>query len=115
MALRIINAIGEEETSQDEPLRVKDILNMLNASELSGDIVAALTILAQSEFAIINSGGEFIDEDGGRHRLSPQDFQRVLDLDTVVHPITRHEFGNASKRVVPVFEMMPAFLREKEQ
>jgi hypothetical protein len=78
---------------------------MLGAKALSADIIAALAILVQSEFAILRSGGELLDNKGGRHKLSPHDFQRILTLDTFVHPVTQVEFGKASHQVIPIFEL----------
>ena len=104
-ALRIIDGITAAQKSSGDVLRVRDIVAMLDATELSGDLIAAISILVQSEFAIFRAGGEFIDEDGGRHELSPEDFQRVLDLDTVLHPLSQDEVSKASERVVPFFEL----------
>lgn len=103
-ALKIIDAIGNGEMAE-KSWRVGDILGMLDKTELTQDVVAALAILVQSEYAIFRASAEFIDEEDQRHELSPDDFQRVLDLDTVLHPVTREEVASASKRVVPFFEL----------
>lgn len=103
-ALNIIDAIGNGEMA-GKSCRVGDILSMLDKTELTQDVVAALAILVQSEYAIFRASAEFIDEEDQRHELSPDDFQRVLDLDTVLHPVTRQEVASASKRVVPFFEL----------
>jgi hypothetical protein len=114
IALAIIDGISALIGSGKDTLRVSDILTMLDVKELSGDIVAALTILVQSEFAMLRSGGEFLDKSGRRYKLSPEDFQRVLALDTVVHPVTQIEFEKASHQVVPIFELATElFGREK--
>jgi hypothetical protein len=105
VALAIIDGISMRSGSDNETLRVSDILHMLGVKELTSDIIAALAILVQSEFAILRSGGEFLDKDGGRHKLSPENFQRVLTLDTVVHPVTQIESDKASHQVVPIFEL----------
>lgn len=115
VALTIVDGISALTGSGKDTLRVSDILSMLDAKELSGDIIAALTILVQSEFAILRSGGEFLDKNGGRYKLSPEDFQRVLTLDTVVHPITQIEFDKASQRVVPIFELATEFFGREKQ
>lgn len=114
-ALRIIDGISERGHGNGDTLRVSDIVRMLNAKELSGEIVSALAILVQSEFAILRSGGEFVDENGGRHELSPKEFQRVLDLDTVVHPMTHEEVNEASHKVVPFFELETELFGGAEQ
>lgn len=104
-ALRIIDGISEKQLRDGDVLRVSDIVEMFNATELSGDLIAALTILAQSDFAILRAGGELVDDDGQRHELSPEDFQRVLDLDTVIHPISQKQVSQASEKVIPFFEL----------
>jgi predicted helicase len=102
-ALEIIDAIGSDATAQS--WRVGDILWMLGKAEVTPDVVAALAILVQSEHSIFQASAEFIDEDGQRHALSPDEFQQVLDVDTVLHPVTREKIAFASKHVVPFFEL----------
>jgi hypothetical protein len=114
VALAIIDGISALAGSSTDTLRVSDILRMLDTKELSGDIVAALAILVQSKFAILRSGGELLDENGGRYKLSPEDFQRVLTLDTFVHPITQIEFDKASHQVIPIFELATELFGEKQ-
>lgn len=104
MALKIIDAIWSGEL-KTQSWRVGDILRMLAKTELTSDVVAALAILVQSEYAIFRASAEFIDEENQRHELSPDDFQRILDLDTVLHPVTRVEVARASERTVPFFEL----------
>jgi predicted helicase len=103
-ALKIIDAIwGDQLKAQS--WRVGDILGMLDKTELTPDVVAALAILVQSEYAIFRASAEFIDEEDRRHELSNEDFQRVLDVDTVLHPVTREEVARASERTVPFLEL----------
>lgn len=103
-ALKIIDAIGDGEAAA-KSWRVGDILGMLNKTELTPDVVAALAILVQSEYAIFRASAEFIGEDDRRHELSAEDFQSVLDVDSVLHPVTREVVARASERVVPFFEL----------
>lgn len=112
IALDIIDGIPALATST---LRVGDILRMLNMTELSGDVIAALAILAQSEFAVLRSGGEFLDRNGDRYKLSPEDFKRVLTRDTIVHPVTRLELDNASAQVIPILELATDFFRRDKK
>lgn len=114
-ALAIIDGIAALASSHKDALRVSDILRMLDVKALSGDIIAALAILVQSEFAILRSGGEFLDGDGARYKLSPEDFQRVLTLDTLVHPITQIQLEEASHQVVPIFELATELFGSSKQ
>lgn len=104
-ALRIMDSITEAKLGSGHVLRVSDIVQMLDAKELSGDLISAMAILVQSEFAIFRAGGEFVDEYNIKHELSPDDFQRVLDLDTVLHPLTQDDVAKASEKVVPFFAL----------
>lgn len=115
VALRIIDAIAEASITSQDVIRIKDILRMLGTAELNADIVSALAILTQSKFAILNSGGELIDDNGERHTLSPHDFQRVLDLDTIVHPITQEELLKATHKTVPMFSLVSELFESNEQ
>jgi predicted helicase len=114
IALAIVDEISGLAASNKNTLRIGDILHLLNVKQLSDDIVAALAILVQSEFAVLRSGGELIDSDGERHKLPPKDFQRVLTLDTVVHPITQVEIEKASRQVVPIFEISHELFEAKQ-
>ncbi|WP_292344399.1 DEAD/DEAH box helicase family protein [Mesorhizobium sp.] len=102
-ALSIIDGIEKRGLIDGSTLRINDILAMLEVNEVSGDIVSALAILTQSEFSILQTVGEFIDEDGLHYRLSPEDFARVLRHDIMTHPITRSEVAQASHKVWPIF------------
>lgn len=104
-ALKIIDAIDVGEAGVRQSWRVRDILDMLGKTRLTQDVVAALAILVQSEYAIFRASAEFIDEQDRCHELSTEEFQRVLDVDTILHPVTREEITRASERVVPLFEL----------
>jgi hypothetical protein len=103
-ALKIINAIESKETPETK-WRTADILGLLNTEEITSDAIAALAILTQSEYAIFRACGEFIDEENHGHRLSSEEFQRVMTKDVVLHPVTHVEVTRASERVVPFFEL----------
>ncbi|MFC4271832.1 DEAD/DEAH box helicase [Sneathiella chungangensis] len=115
IALKIVEAIEFNNSKGTESLRVSDILDILNVGELNGEIISALAILAQSKFAVLKSGGEYIDAEGGRYPLSPEDFQKVLDHDTLIHPITKEELHKASNRVAPVFALAREIFEGKEE
>ncbi|SLN41768.1 type I restriction enzyme EcoKI subunit R [Roseivivax jejudonensis] len=104
-ALKIVEALRANDARASKSWRVSDILEMLGKTELTPDVVAALSILVQSEYAIFRATAEFIDNTAKRHPLSPEDFQRVLEIDTVLHPVTRKEIVRASERVIPYFHL----------
>jgi len=89
----------------EQTLRVSCLLGLLGRDELTKDVIAALAILVQSEYAIFRASAEFVDDDGTRHPLSPEEFQRALNVDTVLHPLTNEDVAGASERVVPFFEL----------
>ncbi|MEP3465365.1 MAG: type ISP restriction/modification enzyme, partial [Parasphingorhabdus sp.] len=109
LALRVVDAVENRDTSKGNTLHVEDILEMLGVPEVTREIISALAILAQSKFAILRSSGEFIDEDGGRHTLPAEEFQKALDIGTITHPISQKEIAEAADKVVPVFKLMSAF------
>lgn len=104
-ALEIIEAVSWGKVVPGETVRVSGLLKLLKREELTKDVIAALAILVQSEYAIFRASAELVDEDGTRHRLSPEEFQRALDIDTVLHPLTKEDVEGASERVVPFFEL----------
>lgn len=104
-AREIIEAVSSGKVVPGEALPVSGLLTLLKRDELTKDVIAALAILVQSEYAIFRSSAEFVDEDGTRHRLSPEEFQRALDMDTVLHPLTNEDVEGASVRVLPFFEL----------
>ena len=104
-ALRILDGITRSHKTNGDILWIGDIVRMLDATKLSADLMAAIAILVQSEFAVLRAGGELVDDNGRRHKLSPDDFQSVVDRDTVLHPLSRHEVFRASEKVIPFFEL----------
>ncbi|WP_108860241.1 type ISP restriction/modification enzyme [Ruegeria sp. Alg231-54] len=104
-ALQIVEAVSWGKVVAGETLRVSGLLKLLGRNELEEDIVAALAILVQSEYAIFSASAEFVDDDAVRHQLSSEEFQRALDVDTVLHPITNKKVKNASKHVIPFFQL----------
>lgn len=114
-ALNIIDGIEKRRFLESSMLHMSDILQMLDLQELSGEVVSALAILTQSEFAILHASGGFLDEDGNRFKLSPMEFQRVLSHDILTHPSTKSEVVQASHRVWPLFEIDTDALGTREQ
>ncbi|WP_377186598.1 DEAD/DEAH box helicase [Ruegeria meonggei] len=104
-ALQIVDCVNSGAIAPGQSLRVSGLLEMLGRPELSKDVIAALAILVQSKYAIFRASAEFVDEGGARHLLSPKEFQRALDVDTVLHPVSHEDFAGASKHVVPFFEL----------
>ncbi|NWJ26118.1 type ISP restriction/modification enzyme [Rhizobium sp. RM] len=105
IACGIVDAIAARDFDKVVSLHVSDILHMLDAKTLTGDIIAALNILVQSDIAIFRTGGKFIDDEGVTHELSSEQFQRVLDFDTLFHPVTKAEVEAPSSKVVPFFQL----------
>jgi predicted helicase len=104
-ALKIIDEIAQADWPKDAPVKLSDILEILSVDELSDDILAALIILTQSDFAILRARGDFFDESGSRHELAPAELQKVLDTDLLKHPVNGETIEDASTRVVPYFEI----------
>lgn len=104
VALQIIEAI-EADHSPAQKWHTSDILILLDQSQLTADVVAALAILTQSEYAVFRAAAEFVDVDQQRYLLSSEAFQRVLDMDTLTHPSTGEELTQASAHVVPFYEL----------
>src|SRR5690606_27908180 len=66
VALQIIEAI-EAEHSPAQKWHTSDILILLDQSQLTADVVAALAILTQSEYAVFRAAAEFVDVDQQRY------------------------------------------------
>jgi len=86
---------------------------MLEVEDLSSEVLSALTILSQSSFAVLRSGGELVDDKNERHWLSPVEFQGVLDAGSVVHPVTQEMVHDALQKVFPVFVVTADLVAEK--
>jgi|GEM_PF-3202264 len=104
IALRIIEAL-EAGGAPANKWRTSDILGLLGEATLTPEAMAALVILTQSQYAVFRTSAEFVDEKNNLHPLSSDEFQRVLDTDTLTHPVTGEELTQASAHVVPFFEL----------
>lgn len=107
-AIQIITKI-EALDSPAEVWSMHDILGLLGPSAELQEVVAALAILAQSEYAVFRSGAVYV-EGNQSHRLSSEAVQRVLDEDVLPHPVTGVMVARASTRVIPIFELIPGVL-----
>lgn len=103
-ALQIIAGI-EAQAAPAAAWSLGDIMGLLAPSVPLQEVIGALAILTQAEFAIFTSCADFVDEDNQRHRLSSEDFQRVQVEDAVAHPVTGSLVPKASEHVIPIFEL----------
>jgi len=111
LANSIVDSFGRD-FDPDQTLFVGDILDAVGQQSFTPDIAAALAILTQSRFAILNVDAIFIDDGGERHALSPKELETLLSEDMLAHPRTGEAILEASKEVVLAFRLHPDFLRE---
>ena len=114
IAIRIIDSLREKAVTEGTVLYLSE-LNELAGTPMIGDVIPALAILTQSEFSILRSGGELIDENGDRFTLSAEEFQQVLDTDTIIHPHTKAELRHAQQQVVPIFRVVTDLFGSREE
>ena len=105
ISLRIIDGISSMNMSDTPKISFGDIIHMLGISEIDRNVISALAILVKSEFAILHAGGKLIGDDKTQYDLTSEEFQQVLKIGTLVHPITGEPVQNAAQKVVPVFEL----------
>jgi len=108
LAHRIQDGLLDQVSKGSQSFGMVDILRIIGESEISHDIISAIALLTQSQNAILQVGGELVDQDGQRHELSSDDFTRVLTTDTILHPVTRDKITKASNRVYLKFKFAPA-------
>ena len=108
VAWSIVSLIEERIAEGETGIGLGEILNALGLKKASGDVTAALALLTQSERAILRAEGVFRDAAGVAHRVSGAAFQRVLEEDILVHPVTGKMVKLASRRVYPVFAITAA-------
>lgn len=101
-ALKIIAGI-EDLAVPATDWRMSEIMGLLDTSQPTPELLGAMGILTQSEHALFSSCADFVDEENNRHRLSCAAFQRVLNEDTLTHPVTGIDVAGASERVIPIF------------
>lgn len=106
-AVHFIDYIQAKQSPMTE-WRWHDLLRVFGNAATPTEIIGAMAILSQSEHSIFRACAEFVDEDGHRHRLSGEEFQRAQDTDTLTHPVTQAVVTRASERVVPIFELTTA-------
>lgn len=104
-AYRIIDYLTSHKLKSGDIVSVVKILEILEVKELTSDALGALSILSQSDCAVLRTFVIFEDEGGETYRLSSCEFQMVQDFGTLTHPVTKNIIPNASKKVIIHFEV----------
>lgn len=86
-------------------LTYQNILDLVGDDSVTPELVAALNLLTNAEFAILDAGGFFIDEDDNSHELTAEQFQNVLSRNFLVHPDLGYPVEDAANKVCPFFSL----------
>lgn len=86
-------------------LTYQNILDLVGEDSVTPELVAALNLLTNAEFAILDAGGLFIDEDDNSHELTAEQFQNVLSRNFLVHPYFGYPVEDAANKVCPFFSL----------
>ncbi len=89
-------------------LTYQNILDLVGEDSVTPELVAALNLLTTAEFAILDAGGFFIDEDDNSHELTAEEFQNVLSRNFLVHPDSGYPVEDAANKVCPFFSLKNA-------
>lgn len=71
------------------------------------DLLAALSLLARSEFAVLEVSGYLDDQDEGPILLSPGEYREAMASGVLVHPETGDDLGNPIKFLHLYFALRP--------
>jgi len=101
VALRIIDGIRDAGSKSYHQL--SDFRKMLGEDESFDDLIAALAILTQSQFAVLRVEGKFVGDGGERYDLKQEHLHDALVGNTVFHPVSGAVVGEPLMHIIPVF------------
>lgn len=71
------------------------------------ELLAALSLLSRSEFAVLEVSGYLDDHDEGPMLLSPDEYSEAMRSGVLVHPETGDDLGNPSEFLHLYFALRP--------
>lgn len=93
-------------------LTYRNLLDLTGQDHVTPDLVAALNVLTTSEFAILDAGGFFIDEDDESHELTSEEFEAVVRRNFLIHPDLGQPVEDAASKVCPFFSLRAGVISE---
>lgn len=86
-------------------LSYRNLLDLARLDEISPELLAAVNVLTTSEFAILEAGGFFVDDNDESYELSAEDFDKVLRQNQLVHPELGVLVDDPASKVAPFFSL----------
>lgn len=105
LCLLLIDRIFSIKPEAAAALSYRNLLDLLELDAISPELLAAVNVLTTSEFAILDAGGFFVDDDDESYELSSEDFDLVLRQNTLVHPELGELVDDPASKVAPYFSL----------
>lgn len=86
-------------------LTYRNLLDLTGQEHVTSELVAALNVLTTSEFAILDAGGFFVDEDDESHELTADEFETVVRRNFLIHPDLGRPVEDPASKVCPFFSL----------
>lgn len=105
VCLQLVDKLAMLPCDRGLMLTYTSLQKILCRSEVDYSLIAAVSFLTSSKYAILAAHGHFVDDNGEEFELEDADFQRLLVTGELVHPRTGEEVGHPRDKVSPVFAL----------
>lgn len=112
MCLLLVERILSIKPEAAAALTYRNLLDLTGQDQVTPELVAALNVLTTSEFAILDAGGFFIDEEDESHELTAEEFETVVRSNFLVHPDLGQPVEDAATKVCPFFSLREGVVSE---
>lgn len=105
IAVRILENLSQRPAQETRFLTFQTMLNILDESELSVEIIAAVNKLTNPRYAILQPLAIYRDE-VGEHILSSEDLAMLYSTGKFVHPETGEFVEDGTSSTLPYFAVV---------
>ena len=105
VCLQLVDKLAELPCDRGLLLTYTSIQKMVRRTEIDHPLIAAVSFLTSSKFAVLEAHGHFIDDDGEEFELEDADFHRLLTTGELIHPRTGEEVCRPRDKVTPTFAL----------
>lgn len=105
LCLLLVERIFAIQPEAAAALSYRNLLDLVELDAISPELLAAVNVLTTSEFAILDAGGFFVDDNDKNFELSSEDFDQVLRQNVLVHPELGQLVDDPASKVAPFFSL----------
>lgn len=113
LCLNILDFLTSMPATQLQMLTVRELKRASGAVHIDENLLTAIAILTNSQFAVLEARALFVDPaSGDEMELEPSEFNEVRETGQMIHPITGLPVKDLPNHIIPFFVPTEQFLAE---